>query len=209
MTVGILSIITAYLLGSIPFSFIFTRLIKGTDIRHLGTGNAGAMNTVREAGLLPGIAVLLLDAAKGSLSVLIAQWLGAAPVYVFLAGLAAVTGHNWPVFLKFRGGRGIATTLGVLLPMMPLELGISAAVMLTIFVFTRSSGLATGAGLLILPLALWASGRDISLILYSVALAIFLFLRNVLSLRRELARAGSLRRLIFQTGPPLWHTRKR
>jgi acyl phosphate:glycerol-3-phosphate acyltransferase len=95
------------------------------DIRQLGTGNAGAMNTVREVGLLPGIALLLLDVVKGSHAVFIAQWLGISLIFVFIDGFAVVAGHNWPLFLKFKGGRGTATTLGVLLALTPLEFGIS------------------------------------------------------------------------------------
>ncbi|MFC1871956.1 glycerol-3-phosphate acyltransferase [Chloroflexota bacterium] len=206
--IGIISVAIAYVLGSIPFAFIFAHLIRGTDIRRVGTGNAGAMNTIREVGLLPGIAVLLLDIAKGSLAVLITQWLGAPLLFVFLAGFAAVAGHNWTPFLKFNGGRGIATTLGVILAITPLEFGISFVVILTIFLFTRSSGLAVGIGLALLPLVMWVFGRELSLILYSLALSIFLVSRNILTFSRDLAKSGSLGKLMFQKHPPLWPRKK-
>ena len=209
MIIGIISVIIAYILGSIPFAFIFTYLINGIDIRQLGTGNAGAMNTVREVGLLPGIAVLLLDMVKGSLAVFIAQWLGISLIFVFIDGFAAVAGHNWPLFLKFKGGRGTATTLGVLLALTPLEFGISFLVILAIFFFTRSSGLAVGIGLVLLPLFMWAFGRELSLLLYSLALSIFLALRNIPTIRRDMVNSSSLRKIIFRTHPPLWHRKKR
>jgi acyl phosphate:glycerol-3-phosphate acyltransferase len=110
----IISIIVGYLLGSISFSYVFAKKIKKVDIREHGSGNAGATNTLRVLGVGPAIAVLLLDALKGIVAVLLAVYLvgdGLAPA---AAGLAAIVGHNWPVFLRFKGGKGVATTIGVL-----------------------------------------------------------------------------------------------
>ena len=120
--VAVLAVIVAYLLGSIPFSYIAGRLLKGIDIRQVGGGNAGALNTMREVGTAAGFGVLFADIAKGALAVLIARWLGLSLIFVSIAGFAAVVGHNWPVFLHFRGGKGAATTLGVLLVLVPIEL---------------------------------------------------------------------------------------
>lgn len=110
----IISIIVGYLFGSISFSYVFGKKIKKVDIREHGSGNAGATNTLRVLGIGPAIAVLLLDALKGIVAVLLALYLvgdGLAPA---AAGLAAIIGHNWPVFLRFKGGKGVATTIGVL-----------------------------------------------------------------------------------------------
>jgi len=110
-------VILAYLLGSISFSYLYGKWFKGIDIRQHGSGNAGATNTLRVIGKGPAIAVLLLDAAKGVGAVLIARWLAgdsAAAEYIpAIAGLAAIAGHNWPVYFGFKGGKGIATTIGV------------------------------------------------------------------------------------------------
>ena len=106
-------ILTSYLVGSISFSYLFGKVLKGIDIRQHGSGNAGATNTLRVLGVGPGITVLLLDVVKGIVAVLLIrtftdnQWLHV------LAGVAAIVGHNWPVYFGFKGGKGIATTIGV------------------------------------------------------------------------------------------------
>lgn len=115
-TALILAIIIGYLLGSISFSYIISKKIKKIDIRKLGSGNAGATNTLRVLGVGPAISVLVLDILKGVVAVWIGVYLapdlsGWVPA---AAGLAAIAGHNWPVFYGFRGGKGVATTIGVL-----------------------------------------------------------------------------------------------
>ena len=109
-----------YLLGSIPTAYIFGRFIIGQDIRHLGDANVGAANAYRTLGAKYGIAVYLLDLTKGVLAVLIAQWANLPQIWVFITGGAAVIGHNWPVFLGFRGGRGESTTIGTLYIINPI-----------------------------------------------------------------------------------------
>jgi glycerol-3-phosphate acyltransferase PlsY len=107
-------LIGSYLLGSSSFSFFAGKLIKGIDIRQHGSGNAGATNTLRVLGVGPGVTVLLLDVVKGIAAVLVARLV--APNHEWLhvlAGIMAISGHNWPVFFGFRGGKGIATTIGV------------------------------------------------------------------------------------------------
>ncbi|MCT8138879.1 glycerol-3-phosphate 1-O-acyltransferase PlsY [Anaerobacillus sp. CMMVII] len=108
------SVLVGYLLGSISFSYIFGKRLKKVDIRQHGSGNAGATNTLRVLGVGPAIAVLLLDAIKGILAVLLGFYLVGEGIAPALAGLAAIVGHNWPVFLRFKGGKGVATTIGVL-----------------------------------------------------------------------------------------------
>ncbi|MDO3409596.1 glycerol-3-phosphate 1-O-acyltransferase PlsY [Saccharibacillus sp. CPCC 101409] len=115
MILSVIAIAAAYLLGSVSFSVLFARLFKGIDIRQHGSGNAGATNTLRVLGKGPAILVLALDICKGILAVWLGRWL--APDYEWtpaLAGLAAVVGHNWPLYFHFRGGKGIATTIGML-----------------------------------------------------------------------------------------------
>lgn len=101
-----IAIVIAYLLGSIPFAYIAGRLFRGIDIRQIGGGNMGAVNIAREIGPAPGLLVLVADIAKGSLAVIIALRLDLSLILVFGAGFAVVLGHNWPVFLKFKGGQG-------------------------------------------------------------------------------------------------------
>lgn len=109
-----ISAVLGYLLGSISFSYIIAKKIKKVDIRQHGSGNAGATNTLRVLGIGPAILVLLLDALKGIVAVVLALYFVGEGLAPALAGLFAIIGHNWPVFLKFKGGKGVATTIGVL-----------------------------------------------------------------------------------------------
>ena len=98
----VLAIAIGYLLGSLPFAYIVTRLVKGVDIRHIGNGNVGAANVMRQVGIVAGLTVLFLDIAKGLLAVAIAKWLAVPLIFVFIAGFTVVAGHIWPIFLGFR-----------------------------------------------------------------------------------------------------------
>ncbi|WP_347549836.1 glycerol-3-phosphate 1-O-acyltransferase PlsY [Pseudalkalibacillus hwajinpoensis] len=111
--IAILICIAAYLLGSVSFSYLLARILKKIDIRDHGSGNAGATNTLRVLGTGPAIAVLALDVIKGILAVWLGYWFSNEPIVPFLAGICAIIGHNWPVFFGFRGGKGVATTIGV------------------------------------------------------------------------------------------------
>lgn len=115
MILSVLCVIISYLLGSVSFSVLLAKGLKGIDIRHHGSGNAGATNTLRVLGKGPAILVLALDILKGVIAVLLGFWLGGDSHWVpALCGIAAIIGHNWPVYFRFRGGKGIATTIGVM-----------------------------------------------------------------------------------------------
>lgn len=133
----LLAFIAAYLIGSISFSYLITKKIKKVDIRQVGSGNAGATNTLRVLGTGPAITVLLLDVLKGVIAVLLAMLLHVPAWAVATTGLCAIIGHNFPVFFNFRGGKGVATTIGVFMILMffpALYAGIIAII--TIY-FTR------------------------------------------------------------------------
>jgi len=209
LATGILAVVIGYLLGSIPFAYIAARLIKGVDIRRVGGGNVGALNTMREIGTFAGLAVLLADMGKGALAVLIAQWLGVSLIFVFIVGLAAVVGHSWPVFLKFKGGMGGATAMGVLLALTPVEFAISFAIMVIVVLVTSNFRLGMGVGLAFLPLIIWWFGNDSSLIIYSLALPLFLGLRNIPALKRQWASVGDRKGLIIDKRFTPWQKRKK
>jgi glycerol-3-phosphate acyltransferase PlsY len=133
-----LIIIFSYLLGSLPTSYLLGRFIAGGDIRHMGDENAGAANAYRELGAGPGIIIGVIDAIKGSAVILIAQAANMSQMVVLFAGLMAVIGHNWPVFLGFRGGRGVSTTLGILLVLVTLPMLVLALPVLLILILKRS-----------------------------------------------------------------------
>ncbi len=117
---GVVSIILGYLLGSISTSYIVGKITRGVDVRNYGSGNAGATNTLRVLGWKMALVVLVGDILKGVLAIAFASLVTGGDahvtsrVYMALAGLSAIVGHNWPVFLQFRGGKGVATTIGVL-----------------------------------------------------------------------------------------------
>ena len=108
-------ILFAYLIGSIPFGYIIVFMRLGKDVRNLGSGSMGASNTARLVGLWGGVATLIGDTAKGLLAVMIAQTMSHDPLIHLTSMIAVVTGHIWPVYLKFKGGKGLAVTLGVAL----------------------------------------------------------------------------------------------
>lgn len=204
----ILAIVIAYLLGSIPFAYIMGRLVRGVDIRQVGGGNMGAVNTMREVGPVPGFAVLLADMAKGALAVLVAQWLDLSLTWVFVVGGVAVAGHNWPVWLKFKGGQGLATTLGVLLALTPVEFAISFAIMVVVVLLTSNMRLGPAVGLVFLPLIIWLMGGEVSFIVYAIALPVFCLLKSAPRLKADATRIGSKKGLIVDREYKPWQKKK-
>lgn len=143
--------VLSYLLGSISFSFLFTWIIKGVDIRDYESGNAGATNASRVLGKKMGLLILLLDGFKGVAAVGLAYWFTESPLVMALSGLAAILGHNWPVFLRFRGGKGIATTFGVTLSLAFVPAIVSAIIAILVIVITRYVSLGSLISISILP----------------------------------------------------------
>ena len=179
---AIILIIAGYLVGSIPFGYIAGRVFKGIDIHKAGDGNVGAANVFREISPLAGILVMVADVCKGSAVILLAQAFG-SQLTVYLAGLAAVAGHVWPLYVGFKGGRGEATASGVLLVLLPQAILILLAVALVPFLLTRNTML-LGA-ILFAPLWLlaWISGAAGSLIAYSIGLPVFVGINHLVAMR--------------------------
>jgi glycerol-3-phosphate acyltransferase PlsY len=165
-----LIVILSYLLGSIPTSYIVGRLTVGRDIRRMGDENVGAANAYRELGPRAGIFVGIIDAAKGSAVILIAQAVGMSQPVVLLAGVAAVVGHNWPIFLGFHGGRGVSTTLGILYVLVTIPMLILTLPTLLILVLRRNVTPAMAFLFITLPLVDWFFKIPPLLIVYGIAL---------------------------------------
>jgi len=163
-------ILLGYVLGSIPTAYIVGRLLAGVDIRRMGDGNVGARNAYHELGPKAGIGVFFLDATKGALPVLIARSFDLPDVFALVAGAAVVIGHNWPVFLGFRGGRGESTTIGVLMALLTQPMLILAGPVLATL-FLKKNTIITSCVLFIpLPMVCWWLGVSGMLVAYSVAL---------------------------------------
>ncbi|NLP36210.1 MAG: glycerol-3-phosphate 1-O-acyltransferase PlsY [Firmicutes bacterium] len=149
-----LAVAAAYLMGSIPFGYLAGKLLRGIDIRRYGSGNIGTTNIQRILGTGPAIIVLVLDVGKGLLPVLLARYLTDSTTLQLVVGLAAVVGHNWPVFLKFRGGKGIATSIGIFIGLAPLVLLIACLLGGLVVAVTRYVSLGSIMGALSVPVSM-------------------------------------------------------
>jgi glycerol-3-phosphate acyltransferase PlsY len=165
----------AYFLGSIPFGLILTRLFGGKDVRKTGSGNIGATNVVRAAGLLAGILTLILDAAKGAAAVLLAAKLSNdSATWMMISALAALVGHCFPVWLKFKGGKGVATAAGVFLVLCPVAFLGDIILFILVVLFWRFVSLGSIAAAAAMPLLLyffWAPHHAPPLVITFGALA--------------------------------------
>ncbi len=187
-----LTVAVGYLLGSIPWGYLIVKAVRGIDVRNFGSGNIGMTNVQRILGSSSALLVLGGDMGKGALSVylgvLLAPFAHMSPqVMGGMAGIASIIGHNWPVFLKFKGGKGVAISTGVFLTLTPFPLMLSALVMALVVGFTRyvSLGSITAAGAL--PFFIWFWMKEGSFYLVLSALAAFLILlRHRSNLRRLL-----------------------
>lgn len=178
----------AYVLGSIPWGFLLIKLTRDIDIRDYGSGNIGTSNVLRSAGGRLAALVLLLDASKGLLIILLARALSDSAVTEALAGIAVVVGHNWSMFLSFKGGRGIATGAGCLLIMSPIALAIGLAVFLLITLTTRylSLGSLIGAVTAIVALSVQAILGIVpqALIIYGIVVGIMIIWQHRGNIKR-------------------------
>jgi len=192
----------AYLLGSISFAVLIVRMRTGRDIRTEGSGNAGATNVARAHGKGLGVAVGLLDLAKGAGAVLLMRTATADPRYAAAAGLAAIVGHVFPIFYGFRGGKGVATAIGAFLVLAPLPTLVCAGVFLVVVLLTRYVSLGSILAMVLLPPvagALFHAPRPI--VAAAAAAAVLIVVKHRENLRR-LAR-GEERR--FGSKPPKEH----
>lgn len=183
----VVALLAAYLLGSISFGYLTGKLICGIDIRQFGSGNAGTTNILRTLGTGPAIAVLLLDAGKGLAAVLLAKALTGDTLVTMLAGVTVVAGHNWPLFFRFRGGRGIATSIGVMLGLAPAVILIATAIGVSLIAATRYVSLGSIVGSSMIPVLMVLFRMPPSFILFGTVLAAMAVWRHRDNIRRLLA----------------------
>jgi len=183
-----LIIVLGYLLGSLPTAYIAGRILKGRDIRQMGDENMGAANAFRELSRKAGIMVGIIDVGKGALAIIIAQATNMSQIVVIFTGAAAIIGHNWPVFIGFRGGRGVSTTIGVLLASVTQPILILAGPATLVLLIKRNVTLA--CAVLFVPLSPvgWWVGTPASLIVYSVALPCLVGFTHLLRIKPKVVR---------------------
>ncbi len=199
----IIAVVIGYLLGSIPMAYIVTRLARGRDIRQLGGGNVGGLNVFREVGAWAALAVGIVDIGKGAAAVAIALWLlEVSTPFVLLAGLASVIGHNWMVFLKFSGGKGMGATFGALAVLLPVYgywqgLAILFGIILIPFVITRNVALSMSIGLVALPFITWLGMKSGIGTIMAVILGLLIVIRFLPTARAALTKSKTKRDFIF------------
>ncbi len=179
----------SYLLGSIPTGFLWARA-KGIDIRKVGSGNIGATNVMRALGKGPGITVLLIDAAKGFLPVFLApRLLPDVERTVLEIGccVAVIAGHNWTCWLKFKGGKGVATSAGALLAFIPYPLLCALAVFGVVFGMGRYVSLGSICAAAVLPVATWFITRNPALLVFTAVVAALVIYKHRSNIQRLLA----------------------
>ena len=186
-----LLVLVGYIIGSLPTAYIFGKRLKGRDIRELGDGNMGARNAYHELGHKIGILIFFIDAAKGCLPILIARYFNAPQSIILATGVATIAGHNWSAFIGFRGGRGEATTIGILLVLVPQSLLIVAIPAIAVLLIKKNVILASAVLFITLLLVNWWRHVPGILVFYGIALPIMVALTHYFRVRHVERPAGT------------------
>jgi glycerol-3-phosphate acyltransferase PlsY len=186
------ALLTSYLLGSIPTGYLMVKALKGIDIRQMGSGNVGATNVIRVLGKGPGILILILDVSKGLLAVLViallfAKYLPSSRTELQLGcGIAAICGHNWTCFLRFKGGKGIATSAGVFLGLAPIVMLCLLGIWGIIAFLTRYVSVASIVTSMALPIFLYLFNQPIEWVIAGFILSLVSILKHRSNIKRLL-----------------------
>lgn len=190
-------IIAGYLIGSIPFSYFVGRLWAGVDIRKCGSGNVGMTNVWRNAGPAAGLTALVLDLGKGMLAVWLARHYG-NDLIVALSGIAVLVGHSWPVFLGFKGGKLVATGVGVITAISP-QVGITAMLTwIAVTVVTRYVSVGSIIAVALIPFLMLAFGLEPAFLVLGGFAAIFVVYKHIPNIKRLMA--GTEPKVVFKKG---------
>lgn len=184
-----LVLIISYFLGAIPFAYIMTRLITGKDIRSYGSGNVGATNAARILGFKYGLLVAILDVLKGILAVIIARALlpvGSPEYLLLISALVVIIGHNWTIFLKFSGGKGVATTFGVLFSLFPIAFFVFLATWIALVFITRYVSLASILSAIVVPIIVYITTKNIYDVLFTLTFSLLIIFRHKANIKRLL-----------------------
>ncbi len=194
----VIAVVAAYLIGSIPSAYLAGRFRKGIDIRNVGSKNMGAMNVFYKVGFAEGVLVLAIDMGKGAAAIALARWLGTPMIAQFFAGAAAVIGHNFTIFLKFHGGVGGATCIGILAFLMPWGIPIYAGIFGLALLITRYPTLSYSIAFICFPFVAWLKYNSPELIIFSVAILVLPFIKYITRIKEMHVRGGSWRHVIFR-----------
>jgi glycerol-3-phosphate acyltransferase PlsY len=189
----ILVVLAAYLIGSIPFALILARRWSATDLRRVGSGNLGAANVMRASGVTAGVLVAMLDITKGACSVMLAARFSGHAAAPAAAGVAAIVGHIYPVWLRFRGGKGVAAACGVFSMLTPLAIPPVLAIFLVTVWITKYISLGSLLATVALPALAYAIGSPAPAVIAAFAAAAIIVFRHRSNLSR--LRTGTERRL--------------
>lgn len=191
----VLSLVVCYLIGSLPTAYLMGRFCKGIDIRQHGSGNVGATNAIRVLGKIPGSIVLLVDVLKGAVAVtIVGDFFGLQDVWSrVLLAVAVVVGHNWTIFLNFKGGKGIATSLGVLIGLTikisvlrPILL-ISVLIWLVTFFLSGFVSLASMVSAVLLPCLMLKFNQPLEMVVLGIIFCVFVVLRHRSNIKKLLS----------------------
>ncbi len=175
--------VLSYIIGNISTSYLVAKYAADIDIRKYGSGNAGATNVLRTLGKKAGIAAFLGDILKGVIAVVLGRLIAGEDGQIF-AGLFVVIGHNWPIFLNFKGGKGIATTIGVMTAINPYIVAAIVPIGIVIIIITKYVSLASITGMIIFPITMLFTHQQIKLVLFSFLLSIMALYRHRTNIKR-------------------------
>lgn len=175
--------VLSYIIGNISVSYLIAKYAAGIDIRKYGSGNAGATNVLRTLGKKAGVAAFLGDALKGVIAVVLGRLIAGEDGQIF-AGLFVVIGHNWPIFLNFKGGKGIATTIGVMTAINPYIVAAIVPIGIVIIIITKYVSLASIMGMIIFPIIMLFTHQNMKLVLFSFILSIMALYRHRTNIKK-------------------------
>jgi glycerol-3-phosphate acyltransferase PlsY len=189
MLIKILYIVVTYLCGSIPFAYIIAKSNGKVDIRSVGSGNSGATNVFREIGKCAGVITLIADILKGFVPVYFAAFIDTSSSYSVAVAATAMAGHMFTLFLKFKGGKGVATGLGVFLALMPLPSLIALVIFGLVFVFSRYVSLGSICAVMSLPLTSYFLGYGTEPLILTFVMTLLIIYRHRTNIKRLIERS--------------------
>jgi glycerol-3-phosphate acyltransferase PlsY len=196
VTIEVLIVIGAYFIGSLPTALLLVRWVTGSDVRLSGSGNVGATNAARAAGIRIGAVVTLVDMVKGALPVLVMQWFNPSSCWLALTMLAAVVGHIYPVWLRFRGGKGVATGFGAFLVLAPLPAGVAFLIWVLVVATSRVVSLGSMIASACFPVLVYFLDHPPESVMWTVIAAASLIVWR---------HRANMRNLVMGTEPRIGH----